>query len=363
MPTRSQANQSGAASPEAVSTGATNPGPGTPSGQNATVPIASDELARLYATISDLQSVVINLQARQNVNAPVVKDSEPCPPEPFQGKSATKLREFLTKLRLYFKAQPHRFPDDEAKITYAASYLQGIAFSWVQIHLEKDPPPAWLTDYSLFTAELTNKFGRPDRPHNASAHLRGLRQTGSVASYATEFLQAAAVLGWNDPPLIDHFYGGLKDAVKDELVKTPKPTDLESYIQMATNIDNRLHDRAMDRNRASRPTHLPPRKSYSSSRGRTASPPPASRDSAPTVAREPSTRLQERSSTRPRFQLPTDQERERRRNLNLCLYCGEPGHVIRVCPVRPDSRPHPARASEATLAVTHLQGNAPAQLQ
>lgn len=31
----------------------------------------------------------------------------------------------------------------------------------------------------------------------------------------------------------------------------------------------------------------------------------------------------------------TQQERQRRRQLNLCLYCGEGGHMIRNCPTIP----------------------------
>ena len=31
----------------------------------------------------------------------------------------------------------------------------------------------------------------------------------------------------------------------------------------------------------------------------------------------------------------TNQERQRRRANNLCLYCGNPDHIVRTCPVRP----------------------------
>lgn len=35
----------------------------------------------------------------------------------------------------------------------------------------------------------------------------------------------------------------------------------------------------------------------------------------------------------------TPQEKERRRKLGLCIYCGETGHVIRNCPIKPPGGP------------------------
>lgn len=39
----------------------------------------------------------------------------------------------------------------------------------------------------------------------------------------------------------------------------------------------------------------------------------------------------------PRSRLSID-EKNRRRNLGLCLYCGQPGHVLKTCPIRPSER-------------------------
>ena len=39
------------------------------------------------------------------------------------------------------------------------------------------------------------------------------------------------------------YYEGLKDDVKDELVRGERPTDLAAYIEQAVRIDNRLFER------------------------------------------------------------------------------------------------------------------------
>jgi hypothetical protein len=134
---------------------------------------------------------------------------------------------------------------DGEKIHLAISCLEGKAYEWVEAYIDKEPPPAWLSNFDLFAAKLTNRFSRPCRPYNASAHLKSLKQTDSVAEYANEFHQAADGLGWNDPPLMDQFYCGLKDAVKSELLKVAPQTDLESFIQMAINADDYLQKQAL----------------------------------------------------------------------------------------------------------------------
>ena len=43
------------------------------------------------------------------------------------------------------------------------------------------------------------------------------------------------------------FYQGLKDDVKDELIKQNRPKDFADYVAMAVRIDNRLFERRMEK--------------------------------------------------------------------------------------------------------------------
>jgi len=289
------------------------------------------------------------------------------PPEPFNGKPASQLREFLTQLRLVFAGKPTQFQKDKLKVIYAASLLRGTAFSWIQPYLDMDSPPAWLSDFALFTAEINKVFGDPEHRVSAARSLDRLKQTGSAVAYAAEFRRHATILNWEDEPLNHRFYQGLKGSVKDEIVRFGRPSELEALIQLAITIDARLHERAEERSHDPRPSMPAPSRRQlprATARAHPASPvrqTSTPRDPAPTAPA--GSRPVEAGPTRPRFQRLTEEEKTHRRRNNLCLYCGKPDHIARECPVRPDTPFRPARASQATFADARPMGNATAQQQ
>jgi hypothetical protein len=277
----------------------------------------------------------------------------------FHGKPSLQPTQFLLQLRHAFSLMGPK--SDTEKINHAVSCFRDKAYQWVEPYLNRDPPPEWLLNFDRFAAELTRRFGKPGRSHNVSANLNNLKQMGSVADYATAFLQEATPLGWPDAPLKDYFYRGLKSAVRSEFSKTLAPADLESYIQMAINIDNYLQEQESEEPRPQTRTTAQSQKRFHP-RGQpvpsTSIPP---RGYAPPVARDSGTRPQARSTAQPRFRQLTDQEKEFRRKNNLCMYCGDPNHALPSCPQRPSNRHGPTRAFGAILAVPNLQGNVQAQ--
>ena len=48
-------------------------------------------------------------------------------------------------------------------------------------------------------------------------------------------------LGWDSEPMMAQFYKGLKDKVKDKLIKENRPDNFADYVAMAVQIDNRLY--------------------------------------------------------------------------------------------------------------------------
>jgi len=281
--------------------------------------------------------------------------------EPFHGQSAALAAEFLGQLAFFFAYPPQCTMPDKDKIAYAIVRLRGRAHAWVRPYLSRDPRPAWLSDFDIFTTEFSKRFLKPNRSYNTSAHLKSLQQTGSVDNYAIEFRQGAAVLDWPDPPLMDLFYDGLKDAIKDELIRAPRPADLESLIQLATDFDIRLQERFLARGRGPRPSRPPPSTSYPHPRSQ-AAPPPATISRGPATASDPDARPQNRDPTSTRHHRLTDEEKEYRRKNNLCLFCGSPGHIVRECPECPSNRQSPAHAKAARVP-SRPSGNALAQQQ
>ena len=88
-----------------------------------------------------------------------------------------------------------------------------------------------------------------------------------------EFCTLAAEVGWNEAALRDAFYHGLDDQLKDELAIRGERGSLTEYIRLTISLDNRMRERR--------------------------------------------------------------RERDRRFREGVCLYCGQPGHVVKHCPVRP----------------------------
>jgi hypothetical protein len=284
--------------------------------------------------------------------------------EAFDGRSTYKAADFLDDLRYAFEDTPLSSKSEKEKVNYAISRLRDKPRAWVRTYRNQVPPPAWLSNFDLFAAEFANRFDKSRNFRYVLAHIQSLRQTGSVLDYATEFQQDATALGWPDQPLIVQFEKGLKSEILDELAKTPEPTSLESYIQLALRIDDRLqqHQQPVRQGREPHP-HLPPPKRFHP-RGQpvpTTSTP--SRGFAPATARDSGARPQARSTAQPRFRQLTDQEREHRRKNNLCMYCGGQNHIARDCTQRPPDRRGPARAFGATAATSNLQGNDQAQSQ
>lgn len=245
------------------------------------------------------------------------------PPE-FDGKDKKACQTFISQLNLFMSGNPHLFSDDRTKVTFAASYLRGEAYAWFEPHL-LDPNDELLRDYALFTAELLRNKGDPDRSRNTTRQLQSLVQTGSTADYSSRFYQLSAYLSWNDDALRDQFYTGLKKDVKDALAFVDRdPATLKQLSDLAIRLDNRIHERRIE-----------DRRSSGSQLSRTFAP---RLPSAPVPMDLDATRSG-------KFKPLTPQERQRRLENQLCLYCGEPGHRAGQCP----AKARPRARIQATL--------------
>ena len=69
-------------------------------------------------------------------------------PDTFDGIEPKKLQTFLVQCKLMFLDQPKAFHQDQAKVTFAQSYLKGMALEWFEPDLldSADPNdcPCWM---------------------------------------------------------------------------------------------------------------------------------------------------------------------------------------------------------------------------
>ena len=177
-------------------------------------------------------------------------------PPKFDGTKREELQGFLTQLRSYFKF--NHFNDAADKVLFAATYLEGRALEWFEPtqrdyleNTEDERQKETLTifeSFANFEDAITKVFGVYDKRSQAESKLNKLRQLKSAAVYASEFRQQAFRVQWGSDALKRRFYDGLKDDVKDELIKEERDTlTLDAYMARAIAIDNRQYERRQER--------------------------------------------------------------------------------------------------------------------
>ncbi|OMJ22467.1 Retrotransposon-derived protein PEG10, partial [Smittium culicis] len=212
------------------------------------------EIQSLQDQLSTLRNEVIlyiteaRITKAANTAEPSIKVRHP---DIFSGKPSA-CSNFFSQLALVFATSPDKFNTDSSKILYAISYLTGTPFSYMEPYLMKanlpeSDRPAILSDYTLFKETITRTFGDPNPIENADRAIRQLRQTTSVAAYATEFRRLQMLIDWNQPPLISQFLSGLKYNISQELNRREPIEDIETLINTAIQIDNRLFSHAQHR--------------------------------------------------------------------------------------------------------------------
>lgn len=244
----------------------------------------------------------------ESVTANPAREPWVSPPERYDGNLG-QCKTFLMQCGLVFALQPLTYATERSKIAYLIGLLRG--------------------------AEMTKVFDHPVQGNDASMRLFSIHQgLRSVAEYAIEFRTLAVESGWNEASLLAAFINGLSERLKDELVTHPEPVNLDNLIALTIRIDNRCRERRRQRQRNPAGDVIPRRRDHSPA-------PVGSRSfPRPVLPLEPM-RREEFPEGEPmqlgRNRLSAD-ERERRRETNACLYCGQPGHYIANCPIRPLNR-------------------------
>lgn len=267
------------------------------------------------------------ISAEPDQNPAATPESPVPPPEPYFG-DVGRSKGFLLQCSQVFKQQPHTFASDQSKISYFTGLLRGRALEWAHAVLGSSLGP--LT-FNGFLDDFKKVFAHPDIAADAAKRLLSLRQgQQSVAEYSINFRILAAESGWNNPALCGAYMFGLNESMKDELASHDVSESLDDLISLSIRLDNRLRERKRERN--SKTCNIPS--------ARPAFPPVTH------AARNPSQSqpLLALPSTEEPMQLGrarlTPTERQKRISSGECLYCGQLGHFLRTCPIRPKDHAH-----------------------
>jgi Retrotransposon gag protein len=287
--------------------------------QDATIVRLNADLANANAAVAALVAAPARLN---RIKVPQ--------PKGFSGVQS-EARPFLQSLLLYFQQHPADFPDDITKIRFALALLEGKALMWaskIQEAVLNPPVVPYLPaqDWDEFERFFRQTYFDPDEQRSARSKMTHLKQERSVAEYTADWNHQAQLLGWEDTNAARaSYFQGLKPRVQQEIIMRGEPDTLQGLIDLATRIDA-AQFAAFKASPSSTKTGASGKPNAAGSKLLQM---PGVNQALPAgtkVKTEPVNFAKGHVN-------PT--ERARRLAGNLCLYCGQAGHMRFNCPNHP----------------------------
>src|SRR6266481_5877351 len=200
-----------------------------PAMESATPTPEVDNTGNLAAAITLLAQ---KLTSPATPTIPHVKIREP---DTFDGADPHQLCTFLLQCSLNFKERADAFSTDDAKVTYALSFLTGSVMDCFKPYLhDANNPPLWLSSYDLFCKELESNFGlfNPEGEAEAEIEVLWMPENDRATIYFVEFNRLSSWIKWGEAALRRQAYNGLARHIKNEMVHHPKPTSLADLCKL-----------------------------------------------------------------------------------------------------------------------------------
>ena len=260
-----------------------------------------------------------------------------------------------------FQDRSRAFNEDRVKVTFAQSYLKGMALEWFEPNLlgniAPDQCPLWMDNWRKFLAELSGQFSPHDPISDAKHQLDNLcmKETHCIVHYLIKFNCLGSQLrGYREAALHHKFYTGLPDRIKDEICRTGKPRNLEDLQALAQDIDACYWEckDEIARQTKSNPVTSSNTTGNTSSRkatssGNSSQPPTSSSSSSGSKPAGKAPNISDKLGQDGKL---TSEERQRRFDKGLCMFCGASGHLAKECP-KSGSRAAKGRAAVAETSV------------
>ncbi len=231
------------------------------------------------------------------------------------------LKGFLAKMQLIFALHPENYESDSLKVAYVISRLYGDALNWAATLINNNDPS--LNNYSLFISRLRSVYGDYDSTFIANQKLRTIKQKqlGKISGYINEFNRYSDESNWNEEAKMDAFTAGLQNQVANRILEMyPGPQTLIGLQTVAARIDARISNQ---RNFFS--NNKPTFSNYSKSH-------------------------RNKGKQRTHRGPISNEEKERRRKENLCMYCGSASHTLDNCPLKKKNNPNDPSTSTSYVS-------------
>jgi hypothetical protein len=271
-------------------------------------------------------------------------------PEKFTGEDRSKLRSFVALLHLHLINRPGEFPNEQSKLWYAFSRLEGAALEQL-IHLVKDDRVN-LGNFEAFVTSVEEAYGDPNCVNTAEWALAKLHQGNwDFIVYYAEFQCLIADLNWNDAAKRVALHRGLCEELKDILSTQDLPEDWSHYVALVKRRDMQYRTHKAEPHCSSgqtKPATMPTAHNTSPNTAQNAPHPTSSGSGhfgpAP----------MDLSAARRRL---SPEECQKRIDENRCLYCGGCNHMVRDCPNKPKTSGRPLRGAVAETAQPEMSNS------
>lgn len=302
-------------------------------------------------------------------------------PDSYYGERK-KFESFVAQLNLSYSAAGASWSDQD-RITFAGSFLRGDAQRWFLPHLDQYTGITNWLNYADFFKDFRMTFSDTNPQATAESEIRNLRQgRDSASTYKAKFGRISSYLAWNDAALLATFRAGLNDSLKSWIsmlsLYSSHNLDTLSYHDFALKViecDNNMRQREAElsagqqTNRSreqaigtsgyrtiveratggrrpqhgSQPVTRTPNQQTQYELRHQRAPQPAAQHSAPAqysvtqttaTGQQPGPMDLSAIATAPPAKPGklTQAEKTYRAIHRLCLYCGQPGHIVSNCP-------------------------------
>jgi Ty3 transposon capsid-like protein len=281
-------------------------------------------------------------------------------PDTFDGSDPKKLNNFILLCNLYFRNNS-AYSDDNAKITFALSHLRGTALEFFEPMLMSDDQLTWEDDWPEFIRILRTQFGPIDPTADAEDNIDNLKmkENQRILEYNVEFNGLAVQTGWNDSVLRHRYYSGLAERIKDAMGQLGKPSTLDKMKTLAHSVDARYWERIREKScsgsdktsntnssnnnfKSDKPNsnsdtsdtsdHTSPNNNSNNKNQSNGSSTSNSSDNKNLKNNKSESSANPLSDKLGKDGKLTPQERQRRFDNDLCMFCGATGHTADNCP-------------------------------
>ncbi|KIO01804.1 hypothetical protein M404DRAFT_149121, partial [Pisolithus tinctorius Marx 270] len=224
-------------------------------------------------------------------------------PDTFDGSDPKKLHEFLMQCELNFQDRPHTFHSNRAKVTFAQSYLKGMALAWFEPDLlnpDNYDHLLWMDDYHEFLQELTANFGPHDAIVDAVQQLKNLTVKD--------------------------------DCIKDKIAHVRKPSTLAQLRKLTQTIDARYWEHKAEISHTTKSASDKSQSSNSDNKTKSSSSASAPKSDAKGKGKQKDPPKSDIAHLLGKDGKLTSAECQCRMKNNLCLFCGKAGHSAKDCP-------------------------------